>query len=721
MKYTLRIIIFITLALVCRTAATKAKDTAFNGDDRLKSLYMQANKNINNDKCIALADSVIRISKERGFTEGVMSGMFVILKHECGKDDNYANVDKYTQQIMDYALKHNLINYFYSAVSHKMTYLTNKAEYSEAIKYQYKMMQYAKEHHHNYGIILGHISLGNLYRMRLQMPQAIDEYKQALACYKKYGIKNDVGRDYKRIVECYLIEGNFDKALANSTAGLELSNSMPSISGLHGYKAFCLFMLGRKEEFNKEYACYKEEKNVTPDILPFIANCLEAMKLIDNGNYSEVEKKLKNPGMGAFKQYVEIAYYTSLKKYTDVLRATKELHINLFGDSKGSFTTDWARMSETINNNLTEIDKQQEAYKNAQLKLTETKLKLKNTQLELYRFKDAEQLAWMSSDAKHLSYNNQKLISRQLEDSLKNQELRHTIHEQKIKSDRISLFITLAIISFLLMLTVIYLHHNKRATVFLKKKNNDLMSTLTELSIANDEAQESDRKKTEFIQNMSHEVRTPLNAIVGFSQMLATTDKEGMTEEERKEISQMINSSSEILNTIITDILDLTSIESGKYITKHNDTFINDLCRTAIDNTKHRKADNVEIRFNTDLDDSFCINTDKQRILQVISNMLTNAMKNTEHGTITLCCSRKEHKGMITFSVADTGIGIPADMREKIFERFFKLDNFKQGVGLGLNICQAIAEKMGGTIALDPTYTNGARFYFTLPINQPLH
>ncbi len=718
MKHLLRIILSTIAVIAYTTSYATTKPTMPSTDSRLRELYIQIYKNLDNEKCVALADSFINISKQKGDQNGVIHGMFFLLKHECTKDDNFKNVKDHAKRIMDYSLKHNFTEQYYSAVSHYITYLTNKAKYSEAIKYQNKIMLFAKEHKHYYGIILGHISLGNLYRMRLQLPQAIDEFKQAIEGYKEYDIKRDVGNTYKRIAECYLIQGNFHDGLACSSDGIEASTSIRSISGLYGYKAFCLFMLDRKEEFRKAYANYKKEKDIQPDIMPFVANCLETMKLIDEGNYSEAEKRLAGSSMGAFKLYVELAYYTSQKKYADVLRASKELHINLFGDSKGTFTTYWGRISEEINNNLTEIDKQREAYKNSQLKLTETKLQLKNTQLELFRFKDAEQLARMSSDAKHISYNNHKLYSKQLKDSLNNQKLRHKMHEQKIESDRMKLFATLVSIFVLFLFSIIYLRYNNRVNKFLKARNNDLRKILSELSIANDEAQESDRKKTEFIQNISHEVRTPLNTIVGFSQILATAKKDDISEDDRKQITQIINQSSAVLNTIITDILDLTSIESGKYITKDNDTYVNDLCRTAIDNTCQRKAADVDIRFVSDLSDTFCITTDKQRILQVITNMLTNAIKNTEHGSITLSCTTKEHKGMLTISVADTGVGIPADLREKIFERFFKVDKFKQGAGLGLNICQAIATKMGGTMALDPNYTDGARFYFTLPLNH---
>lgn len=710
-------IIAVILAFVCSTHAIKAQPTAANNEDsKQKSLYILANKNIGNEKSLVLADSLIKAAKKKGDTETVLLGLYIKLKHEYQKDNNIQKVDRAVNSIIDFAKKHNLTKHIYSAASYKMTYLTNHGKYNEAIKYQYDIMDYAKRHKHNNGIVLGHISMGNLFRKRLKIPQAIEEYEQAIESYRKYGINEDQGRNYIRIIECYIIIGMFEKALDYSSKGLELTKRKEDISGIYGYMAFCSFMLNNKADFKKEYKAYKSYSfSSTPNIIPFVANCIETMKLIDDGKFNEAEKKLKAPGMGAFKQYVEISLYNSQERYEDLLQAMRRLHINRFGDSKGSFTTDWARMSEAINNNLTEIDKQRAINRSSQLELTKTRLELKNTQLELFRFKDAEKLAWMASDAKKLTYNNERLLSEQLTKTLENQNLQHKINEQKIKSKRITLAITLAFTSLLLLLMYLYLRYNKRAASILKEKNMNLKKTLEELSIANDKAQESDKKKTEFIQNMSHEVRTPLNAIVGFSQMLATESDTNLSEEDRKQISHIINTNSEILNTIITNILDLTSIENGRYTIKENAVNINDLCKSAIESVKHRKAEDVEMIFKTDIPDNYAITTDKTRVLQVITNLLSNAVKNTEHGSITLGCSLNEQSGMVIFSVTDTGIGIKKEQQEKIFERFYKIDHFKPGTGLGLNICKAIAEKLNGSVGIDSNYTNGARFYFSIP------
>ena len=122
--------------------------------------------------------------------------------------------------------------------------------------------------------------------------------------------------------------------------------------------------------------------------------------------------------------------------------------------------------------------------------------------------------------------------------------------------------------------------------------------------------------------------------------------------------------------------------------------------------------------FTTDADDSLAVVSDRHRVRQVLINMLTNAEKNTAHGSIVLEVSLRQHPCMVTFSVADTGVGVPKERQKEIFMRFHKLDDHKQGTGLGLDICRSIASHLGGEIDIDPEYTGGARVWFTIPITQ---
>lgn len=221
------------------------------------------------------------------------------------------------------------------------------------------------------------------------------------------------------------------------------------------------------------------------------------------------------------------------------------------------------------------------------------------------------------------------------------------------------------------------------------------------------------KAKTKFLQNMSHEIRTPLNAMFGFSQLLSLPEG-SWTEEERQEYSAHIFNSYNMLDMLIGDIIDIADSEHGNYRIEISDVSVNEVCKNALMSVEYRKPADVEMYFTSDIQDDHIVHSDGRRIQQVLINYLTNACKYTQKGHIHLCCSATEQPGKLTFSVTDTGKGVPADKADVIFNRFIKLNQFMQGSGLGLNICQMVASKLGGEVYLDKNYTDGARFVFVI-------
>lgn len=239
---------------------------------------------------------------------------------------------------------------------------------------------------------------------------------------------------------------------------------------------------------------------------------------------------------------------------------------------------------------------------------------------------------------------------------------------------------------------------------------SDRKETEQELEEARDKAESSDKLKSAFIANMSHEIRTPLNAIVGFSDLLADSDDPG----EKKDYQEIIRYNNELLLQLISDILDLSKIEADTLEFNWSEVDINNLLRDIEQSARLKNKDraNVQIRFIPGLSDCV-ISTEKIRISQVITNFMTNAQKFTEEGSITLGYEHLED-GM-RFYVKDTGSGIPEDKLSHIFDRFVKLNNFKQGTGLGLSICHSIVHKLGGEIGVNSEIGRGSEFWFKLP------
>lgn len=236
-----------------------------------------------------------------------------------------------------------------------------------------------------------------------------------------------------------------------------------------------------------------------------------------------------------------------------------------------------------------------------------------------------------------------------------------------------------------------------------------LKETEQKLIIARDKAEELDRLKSAFLANMSHEIRTPLNSIVGFSSLLAETDDR----EERQEYIKIVEANNELLLQLISDILDLSKIEAETFDFVYTDVDVNDCCREIIKSMQMKVKGDVELAFEKYLPECH-IHTDKNRFTQVITNFINNALKFTKQGSISLGYEQTSPQE-IKFYVRDTGLGIPKENLDNIFERFVKLNTFAQGTGLGLSICKNIVTQMGGKIGVESTEGEGSCFWFTHP------
>lgn len=232
-----------------------------------------------------------------------------------------------------------------------------------------------------------------------------------------------------------------------------------------------------------------------------------------------------------------------------------------------------------------------------------------------------------------------------------------------------------------------------------------------ELKAARIKAEESDRLKSAFLANMSHEIRTPLNAIVGFSNLLPSAENV----EEEKLYSRIINQNSEILLQLINDILDLSKIEAGTLEYVKQPMNLGEVCRNIYEIHKGRVQEGVTLILDNKEDD-LIIEEDRNRIMQVITNFITNATKFTYAGEIRFGFKIENH--CIHVYVKDTGIGIEASKVDHIFDRFVKLNSFAQGTGLGLAICRMIIEKIGGEIGVTSETGKGSTFFFTIPYKE---
>ena len=277
--------------------------------------------------------------------------------------------------------------------------------------------------------------------------------------------------------------------------------------------------------------------------------------------------------------------------------------------------------------------------------------------------------------------------------------------EKRLNRVRTTAIVTVVIALTLLLLLGYWLLMNRR----LKRKNE-------ELAIARDKAQESSRMKTEFIKNISHEIRTPLNILSGFSQVIAQPDID-LPKDVRHEASEKIVENTNRITSLINKLLALSETSSRNRIERTDSIGINQLCHQAI--AMSRMGENLfhHFGFTSDFSDEEQIQTASSYAAQAISQLLDNAMKFTpKGGNIQMTCKKTD--GFVIIAIEDNGCGVPAEKAEDIFKEFVQLDEYQTGTGIGLTLSRNIARGLGGDLKLDLSYTQGARFVLTLPLEN---
>ena len=276
------------------------------------------------------------------------------------------------------------------------------------------------------------------------------------------------------------------------------------------------------------------------------------------------------------------------------------------------------------------------------------------------------------------------------------------VYETEAKAAKTRLYLLTAVIALLSMLTIalVYIVQTRR-------------KHLNQLKNAYNHALESDKMKTAFIQNVSHEVRTPLNIIGGFSQVIADPELTDSVEE-RQNMANMMQKSARQITDLIDEMLILSLNENLEATKKDDQIEVNDMLRDFLQENETNINQDTVLRFESLLAEDYTIMTNENMLRTIVKTLVDNAIKNTSKGSITLKVAASDTD--LTLTVEDTGCGIPAKDAERIFERFVKLDTFKEGIGLGLPICRTLTKRLGGTVGLDTSYQGGARFIVTIPI-----
>ena len=283
-------------------------------------------------------------------------------------------------------------------------------------------------------------------------------------------------------------------------------------------------------------------------------------------------------------------------------------------------------------------------------------------------------------------------------------ELRLYQLEQKVSRNRL---IALAAVSTLLIVLILAMSFY----YFARRRH------VQELRKAYKRALESDKLKTAFIRNVSHEVRTPLNIISGFAQVLSNPELD-ISVSERRQLASDMTKNARLITSLVDEMLGLSLSESSSELKEMDSVKVNSVLRQVIDESRANTLGNTQLRFETTLSDDFTLQSQRDMLRRIVAALVDNGLKNTAEGSVTVKADTSDDQ--LNIVVEDTGCGIPPSEAEHIFERFVKLDTFKVGLGLGLTLCRTMSNLLGGNVVLDTSYKGpGSRFVVNLPLSQP--
>ena len=691
------------------TAVASSQNNPYKISDSLYPDFVHVQNMKNNPRVLTLADSLYLEAEKIGDRKAQCALLCTPVQYAHNRKDTEM-MDKVAQRCREEALKYNYPQYYYFAWKTQIALYANLRKLPKAMTLLVEMENDTRRYFNGYGRVECYMLYGNIYKLLQNEDEAIRYYELALDLSKRQTPQQDNESIYTPLATCYRYKKMYEKSLEVINEGLDNIKD-PNIKvrefRMLDNKCFTLYFCERYDEAEAVYHKMQDPKfdAIRKSVNTTFVDIYHYLHHNDFGHALSMAHDIKD-------EATRYAWLSKIEKkrgnYLVASDYSDKAYTSLQDSYRQTRNDQYAQMNAEMGNNSLKAE-------NAELLLRSSNLALHNAELALEQERNQSEMHRINSRNDSL---NNALRLEQMEARLQEQQSTKKLQEAEYqrsvsKSQARSIFFASG---FALTLIVLFWTLTSQRT---RRANlNALADKNKELTAALHRAEESEAAKMRFLQNMSHEIRTPLNAIVGFSQLLAHSND--FSQEQVDEFVDLIDRNTDTLTNLIDDILSLSALENGKQMKLNLDTvLVNDLCRKALATVKARCPEGVELRFTTEVDDSYSFISDALRVQQVLTNYLTNAEKHTTKGEILLHVSLSENPGMITFSVTDTGEGVPADKAEVIFDRFEKIDSFVQGTGLGLNICKMIAQRLNGVVKLDTTHTGkGARFVFIVPLEQ---
>ena len=662
-----RIILGYLVSFLFIVIPAKAQKEAevYNVDSSLYAYYQRCQEHLQAPVVLSMSDTLFRMASGQNDQRMQAVALSTRLDYYYYQANNEDSIIFYTNKVKQFAKEIQQSKYYYFAGANRLILYYLKTGRSNIALYEAeKVLKEAQAEDNKTGLMYCYNIMSQIYTIKNFDVMASEWRVKEIELTEKYKLENyNISNTYAQLANYYITHHQPEPALEALEKAVKTANSAS-----HKILAKLTYV-----EYYSEFKDFSAAEKMLK----------ECRELFDQ------DKRLDSLKKRFYR--TEAFYYQRSKQFVKALEAvekqkTEEQRLNEYAMSSGQY-----RLKGEIYRQMGRPD---EAVKFLKKYIeVDDSLKIANEQLASSEYATLLNVEKLNAEKK-------ELMLRTKEKELSN------------KTTLIFSLIILLAILFLFLYRESRLNRRLKASESeLRNKNEELTYSREELRKARDQAEATSQMKTTFIQSMSHEIRTPLNSIIGFSQVLS--DHYG--NEETKEFVNIIKANTDDLLRLVTDVLALSELDQYNKLPTNIQTDINMICQLSIEVAKMQKQDTVEFLFKPERE-KLIILSNPERISQLLANLAHNAIKFTTHGSIELTYSVLEAEKKLEISVTDTGIGIPKEKQEKVFERFYKMNSFSQGTGLGLSISRTIAEKLGGSLHIDSSYTDGCRMVLTLPL-----